>query len=298
MVVSDTALVRSTSRRSYRARFGAVFEVARLEGDRIWIKGLDGWVSRGDVVAYESAVDHMGDVIKKNPSTKAYHRRGLIRSMQGDDAGAVEDFTAAIKLDSKNLPAYNDRGDAFRRLGKFDEAIKDFDNLVSRRVRHPGVFVNRGLVWIERGVPDRALADFNAALSLDSRFAPAWEAAGTAREALGDYRNAVANYKKAVRYDERFARAHNNLAWLYATCPDKKRRSGRRAVEHATKACKLTGFQDAGFVDTLAAALAERGKFKDAVERARQALELADESRKPVIEHRLRLYLAEEKFRQ
>jgi len=46
-------------------------------------------------------------------------------------------------------------------------------------------------------------------------------------------------------------------------------------VTLATKACKLTGFKNAISLDTLAAAYAERGNFKKAIEYQNKAVELA-----------------------
>jgi tetratricopeptide (TPR) repeat protein len=144
---------------------------------------------------------------------------------------------------------------------------------------------------------DRALADYNAAIAIDERFAPAWEAGGASREAQGDFRKAIANYRRAIAIDPEFDRALNNLAWIQATNPDAELRSGQEAVEHATKACELTSFQDAGYLDTLAAAMAEAGRFDEALKWAAQAVDLAGSDQKSKIEARLDLYKAGQPYR-
>ena len=40
------------------------------------------------------------------------------------------------------------------------------------------------------------------------------------------------------------ALAWTNIAWLLSTCSDDDIRSGEEAIEAATKACKLTDFQE------------------------------------------------------
>ncbi len=59
-----------------------------------------------------------------------------------------------------------------------------------------------------------------------------------------------------------YAYAYNNLAWIMATCQDKKYRNGAKAVELAKKAISLSNNID--FLDTLAAAYAEAGNFEKA----------------------------------
>jgi serine/threonine protein kinase len=65
----------------------------------------------------------------------------------------------------------------------------------------------------------------------------------------------------------------NGIAWNLATHFDASKRDGARAVEVATKACELAGYNDPFLLDTLAAAYAEVGNFSDAVKWQAQALE-------------------------
>ncbi len=112
----------------------------------------------------------------------------------------------------------------------------------------------------------------------------------------GKFREAVAEYRQvlAVKPDE--PEALNNLAWLLATSPDSAVRNGADAVRFAEQGCRLTGYQQAPMVGTLAAAYAEAGRFTEAVATAQKAIELAraggDASFAAVNEQLLRLYRA------
>jgi hypothetical protein len=66
-----------------------------------------------------------------------------------------------------------------------------------------------------------------------------------------------------------------NRAWILATAGDPHLRNGAEAVKLATRACSLTGFKEAVFVGTLAAAYAEAGRFQDALAAAEKARDLA-----------------------
>ncbi len=84
-------------------------------------------------------------------------------------------------------------------------------------------------------------------------------------ESRKEYRRALADYAEATRVDPALSIAHNNRAWLLAACPDAGVRDGKAAVEAATRACELTKWQAAPYLDTLAAACAEASDFDAAV---------------------------------
>ena len=114
-----------------------------------------------------------------------------------------------------------------------------------------------------------------------------------------DYDKAIADYDEAIRLEPKYASAYKMRAWLWATCPDAKCRDGKRAVESATRACELTDWKDADFLDTLAASCAEAGDFDAAVKWQEKALSLAakdnEQFRKQLDAH-LMLYRAKKKL--
>jgi len=85
---------------------------------------------------------------------------------------------------------------------------------------------------------------------------------GMSAEIKGDFNQAIINYNKTIKVAPEYAPAYNNLAWIMATCPDKRYRNGSQAIEFAEKASSLGKQVDS--LDTLAAAYAEAGKFKKA----------------------------------
>ena len=67
------------------------------------------------------------------------------------------------------------------------------------------------------------------------------------------YDKAVAAYENVIRIDSKNIHALNNLAWLFATCPDEKFRDGERALELASQAVSLK--RESFILDTYAEAL-------------------------------------------
>ncbi|RLB91251.1 MAG: peptidase [Deltaproteobacteria bacterium] len=91
------------------------------------------------------------------------------------------------------------------------------------------------------------------------------------------YEKAVAAYENVILIDAKNIHALNNLAWLFATCPDAKFRDGARALELASQAVLLK--RVAFVLDTYAEALALNKRKAQAIEAAKEALSLADEKR-------------------
>lgn len=83
-----------------------------------------------------------------------------------------------------------------------------------------------------------------------------------------DYRRAGAWYHRAARSEDPWA--SNNLAWFLATCPEENLHNGEQAVLLSRRALKLVAEviqsdeQPYEMIDTMAAALARNGEFKEA----------------------------------
>lgn len=68
--------------------------------------------------------------------------------------------------------------------------------------------------------------------------------------------------------------ALNGYAWMLSTCTEERFRNGKLAVQLATQACKLDGWKNCNYIDTLAAAYAECEDFTNAIKYATQAIDI------------------------
>jgi tetratricopeptide (TPR) repeat protein len=255
----------------------------------------------GALAAYE-------EVVRLDPNNALAHEwAAFLHLAAGNPAAALPYAERAVGLDPKRPMAQAVLGRARREGGDLDRAIPALREAVRLDPKPPGprgnlrlALIGRGRTAAARGDWHAAAADYREAAGVDPADAPARAALGLAADRLGDWAGAADAYREAVRLDPKNALAHNNLAWLLATCPDDRLRDGPKAVEHASRACELTGNQNPVFVDTLAAAHAEAGDFDKAAECQGRALVLPDAEKilGAGARDRLALYARREPYRE
>ncbi|HEX5269244.1 MAG TPA: tetratricopeptide repeat protein, partial [Gemmataceae bacterium] len=182
--------------------------------------------------------------------------------------------------------------------GEFDKALADFEEAVRRLPDDPRGHYNRALTRYRVGDYAGAVADFGEVLRLGPPTAEVHNQRAAAQYALGDRGAAAADHRAALALAPDDANAHNSLAWLLATSPDAALRDGAMAVEHASRACELTRGEHPGFLDTLAAAHAECGRFDEAVRWMEKAIALLPEDERDDYRGRLELYRAGKPYRE
>jgi tetratricopeptide (TPR) repeat protein len=225
-----------------------------------------------------------------------YYNRGNAHAERGGTAAAITDYTEVLKLEAGHAGALNNRGNAHRRLGEIDKALADFTAAIAADAEFPLPYCNRASLRCLRGDFAGALEDYTAALRLNPTDLATYHSRGRVHAALGNYEQAIADNLEALKLRPGEPRTCNNLAWLWATCPRPELRDAPRALETIRAACAAVGEEDAGYLDTLAAAHAACGQFEEAVRWQRRAMELAPEQERPDYEPRLRLYEAGQRY--
>jgi tetratricopeptide (TPR) repeat protein len=168
---------------------------------------------------------------------------------------------------------YFHRANALFELRRYAEALADYDRFISKtNGGHVWALHQRGLTHQAMGQRQIALADFKQALEFNPDALWVRFDRGQLFAEMGLYQPAIEDLHMAATSSPKTAVYANALAWLLATCPDAKIHDGKEAVRFALKAVRID--RNAQYLDTLAAAQARKGDFKQAVETQQAALEL------------------------
>jgi len=247
--------------------------------------------------------------------------RGLDLARKGNLADALRAFTRASELGEEKWKAFRYRGITYAKMGRFDAAISDFDKAIENSPECAECFLERAQAKMFSGRLDDALEDVSACLRLNPSSAPAYSLRagiharkGFLQEALEDinealsisprrpdylhnravimtglerYRDAIRDYEKVIELDPMSGGSYNNLAWLLATAKDPRYRDCKKAIALAEKALEIG--KNGAWMDTLAAAYAECGSFKEAFKIEKQAYRKSNPPNKNFLK-RLRVY--------
>lgn len=284
----------------------------------------------------EEALALLLDAVETNPtSAVAQHRLGiaLAEPPRNDWEGARPHFEAAARLDPKKmeirvglarvlallgeLTLARDQYDVARQLGGFSPYQAEYDQLllqiagqqatiaeaqsaVQAAPREPIPYCKLGSALSRAHRFAEAQSAFEQALAIDPKCFAARLAWASMAETQRKYDVVAQQYREAMKLAPNDGALANNLAWLLATCRDEKVRSGSQALELLKPWSATTFAQSWGYLDTLAAAYAAAGNFKQAVVSVDQALAAAKNGKEQSViaemEARRELYRREQAY--
>lgn len=235
---------------------------------------------------FARAIAECDEMIRLEPGNVAIQKnRAFYHESNGNFDAAIADYTELIRRgpDNEHL-LYFSRAAVHLRKNDFDAAIADYTEFI--RLSSPQTMASlhlheayghRADVHARKRDHDRAIADFTEAIRLKPlplRTAGYLAGRGLAYTRTGALPLAVADLTEAARLNPNDHVAYHQLARLLATATDARVKDGPLAVTYAQKACELTQWQNATYLDTLALTYAETGKFDEAVKWGQKCLEL------------------------
>lgn len=249
----------------------------------------------------EPALDHLQQALEINPHfAKGHYNLGSVLFRLGRLDEAVACYQQAIELEPRYATAHCDLGGALLLLGQFPAALEHCRLAESIRPDYPPAYYNQVEALMQLRQVDAALEKYRQGVRL--RFL------GSACRNFADLLIGYARYGEAINilrdgleHEPQAAELADALAWQYATCPNRALRRGQRALELGQQTCQAADYNQAQYLDTLAAAHAELGDFGQAAQFAQRAVTLAQQAGQQDlakrIQGRVRLYLLHKPYR-
>jgi tetratricopeptide (TPR) repeat protein len=222
------------------------------------------------------AVLHLSNAVRISPIfSEARNNLGKVFLKQGKLNEAIACFNELINRKKDSAEVNYNLAVALSIQKKYDAAAKYFARTLVLDPKYLDVHSKMGAVLLAAGRADEAIPHLNEALQINPEQVEVYVKLGTAYTLFGKYELAIQNWTRAVELEPNNAGVLNNLAWLLATVSDASARKADKAIEFATRACELTGYNDPEQLDTLAVAYAAAGRFDDALAKAKQAVNIA-----------------------
>lgn len=155
--------------------------------------------------------------------------------------------------------------------GRTAEAEPYLRRALAIRPDYPEALSALGAVLAMQGRTDDALPLFARAVVIEPKYADAWGNYAEALATKGRLREALAAYRRVLDLKPDSPGALTTAAWILGTSVDDTLRDGAAAMAYAERAAALTNRRDARALDSLAAAMAAVGRYREAVEVAGSA---------------------------
>jgi Flp pilus assembly protein TadD len=245
------------------------------------------------------ALTQCAEGVRLDPANPHAHTSlGAVLYQLGRLEEAAAQYVEGLRIQPEDADAHENLATVLLRAGRLDEARTHFLEALRLRPDDADAHERLATVLARQGRLDEAAAQCREALRLDPRNADAHKNLGAICLRQGRLEEAAIELAETVRLDPNNVEALNNQAMIWAGAPEARYRDGRRAVASAARAGELTGWKNAGVLDTFAAACAESGDFQAAVEAQSKAIDLVtEETAKQDLRTRLRLYQDRQPYR-
>jgi tetratricopeptide (TPR) repeat protein len=213
-----------------------------------------------------------------------------VQTSYWQDSESLWTHTLAVNSDSD--VAHNGLGIVLWEKGNREEAISHFAKAVNIRPWFVNAQNNLAHALSLQGRWEEAIAHLQMSLQSQPDNTETRKILGAVLFQAGRVNEAVAQWEQTLKIQPADWEARNSLAWVFAAYPDASIRDGRRAVDLAQEALRLSGGKNPLIFRTLAAAYAESGRFAEAINTAQRGLELAAAQKNSALAENLRSNIA------
>ena len=227
---------------------------------------------------FPEAIEAFSKAVEFSPGDlEACYNLGLLLSetSQGPEIlkNAADCFRRTISLQPRFAEGHFSLGNILYRLGKQEEALDSYKRAIEADPKHSRAYNNLASLLGTRGDKTSAVNYYQSAISLDPNYLEAYRNLAESLLKNGAAADAVKTWKACLARGEDL-QAMYRLSWILGTHPDVNIHNAIEARDLANKGIELTHGKEPAFHDSLGAALAQLGKYEEALAAAKKALEI------------------------
>ena len=228
---------------------------------------------------YDEAEARLAKILADDPRNLiAIQRQADIARRKGDTDHALELLQATLEWAPQAPALYFQLAELYESQGRHADALEPTRKGLTLAPDDVLRRFHLGYLLQQTGDAAGAQQQWQQCIQLNPGYAPPYNALAETLLGQGDFDGAERLLRQGLEQAPQSAVLTNGLAWLLATSPYGHQRNGVEAVRMAEEACDSTNRQHAPYLDTLAAAYAEAGRFTDAVSAQQDAIDLLQQS--------------------
>ena len=224
---------------------------------------------------YDDAVAGWQKALALNPEdAKAHLNMGYVMQQSGRLDEAINQYQTALKINSSYAAAHTNLGIALATAGRLDEGIDHFEKALAIDPENSEAHGNLCAALLEKRQNDLAIGHCRKAVTVNPENAEAQNTLGIALARAGILGEAAEHVIKAAEINPDSLEYQYNCGRVLA--------AGQRladAIPHFEKAVSLSGGREMSSLEFLASLYADVGRFAEAAQVARRALEMATQQR-------------------
>lgn len=141
------------------------------------------------------------NVIKNQPSSRAYSARATLLRIERKYAQAIEYYTKAIQLNAIDHESFNNRANIYMDMNKFDSAMLDYRQALKIKPNYYVAFDNLGGLYARKNMYDSALYYFNRVLEQKPDYKVTYSNRALTFMGLKRYDEAIKDWQSALVYE-------------------------------------------------------------------------------------------------
>lgn len=225
--------------------------------------------------------EHTVAVTERN--SRSYNNLGMEYFTLRDLPKAEESFRKSIDIDPNYVESLNNYGQALYFGGKAAESVPYLRRALSIDPTQLAARSNLALSLSQLGRNDEAIRELEEAVRQRPSYVPVRFNLARTLMKLGRHEEALAHFREVIRQQPGHADSIANIARIGSISKDARLRNGPEALRLATEVCGADTRPNIFHLQALASSYAEVGRYQDAANAAKQAVDAAQAQENPAL---------------